>query len=663
MLQVRDLYYSIGARDLLAGIDLMIHPGKRVALIGPNGAGKTTLLKILHGDLESGGGTIIKPRDFSLGYLPQEEVVVGQDTVFQTVMEGQTDIAAIGQDIRKLLSGMDEAGKDQENLVERFGVLEQKFEALGGYRLDPIIKNILTGLGFSKKDFFRPLAEFSGGFRMRVYLAMLLVRQPDILLLDEPTNHLDIPSLEWLEQYLLNFPGSILLVSHDRFFIDRLAEEIVELDRGQLVHYAGNYHFYEAEKEKREQLLHKKQQEIREERERQERFIDRFRYTASKASSVQSRIKMLEKMEDIDIPPPPPRLHFSLSVSTPSYKEVIKIQAMSFAYEKDSPIFQDIDLAIFRHDKLALVGPNGAGKTTLTRLIAGELTPTQGLLVRGEKVTIGYYAQHQVEVLNLEATVYDEVMASVATSQVPHIRDVLGIFQFSGNDVYKPIKVLSGGEKARVSLCKILLSPANFLIMDEPTTHLDKAAREALEHALSGYNGTLLVISHDRYFLDKLVHRVIEPKAGRLEEYHGNYSHYLEKRQARPDPQPSPSRSKKPVDDTGPVGGKKSKEQKRLEAEARQAVSKDLNRLRGENDTLEERISRYEERIKEIETLMTDPGTYDDKELTVALQKEYADSNRGLTEANKDWEEVQGKLEEIEALLPQSSRRTKGVHG
>jgi len=501
---------------------------------------------------------------------------------------------------------------------------------------------------------------------MRVYLALLLVRKPDLLLLDEPTNHLDIPSLEWLEQYLLEFPGSIVIVSHDRFFIDRISQEIVELSRGKMERYTGNYHSYETQKEQRESLLLKRWKEQKLEREKQERFITKFRYKATKAKQVQSRIKMLDRMEEIDDEPPvtiTPKLDFTLSVEVTSYNDVLLVRDMSFKYDRDW-VLKDIDFSIYRGDKVCLVGPNGAGKTTLTRLIVNQLMPQQGSLTIGERTKVGYYAQHQIEALNLDNTVYEEVVSTVATSLVPKVRDVLGIFQFHGEDVFKKIRVLSGGEKARVSLAKILISPVNFLIMDEPTNHLDKFAKEALEKALSEYNGTLLLISHDRYFLDKIVNRTFEFHNGFFIEYEGNYSYYLEKRNSYRDRLANPQTKievaiPKPINEDyvsdemkqGAGSSKKTKEQKRQEAEARQAVSKERNKFQKEVSQLEEKIDLLEKQKVDLEVRMALPETYQDGELAVKLQKEYANINKDLIASNQRWEEVSMKLDELVAQL------------
>ena len=641
MLQLKDLHYAIGARELLAGINWIIQPDQRVALIGPNGAGKTTLLKILTGEIRYQVGTINKPKGYRIGYLPQEEIAVGRGTILETVLEGEKQLIELENKIAELHQSLDSAGENHSKILKQLGNLEQQYEARQGYQLEATAKSILSGLGFSEDDFNRPLAEFSGGWKMRAYLSRLLIQNPDLLLLDEPTNHLDLPSLEWLEQYLLNFPGSMVVVSHDRFFIDRLAQEIYELDRGKLEYYPGNYHFYEQQKLEREEQLRKKHEEVKAERERQQRFIDRFRYKATKAAQVQSRIKRLEKLEEIELPPPPQRFNFKLIVKVHSYKDVIQFENMSFRYDNEW-VLENINLNIYRGERIALVGANGAGKTTLTRLIAGELKPQIGSIAIGNRTTIGYYAQHQVDALDLNAKVYDEVAAEVSTNALPRIRDVLGVFQLRGDDAFKPIEVLSGGEKARVSLAKILLSPVNFLMMDEPTNHLDMASRDALEQALSDYDGTLLIISHDRYFLDKLVHRVIEIKDHQIKQYEGNYSDYLAKRESE---QRKEVKSKhKPRILTS---NKKTKEQKRLEAETRQAISKDRNRLTKEIESIEIQIEQLEKRKVEIENQMANPGTYQNSGLAISLPYDYTRVKDELQACYDQWEKAQVDLEEI----------------
>lgn len=645
MLQIQQLSYAIGDRQLLNAVDWIIQPGKRIALVGPNGAGKTTMLRILSGEIEDHHGQIVKPRDYKIGYLPQEEVAHGSGTILQIVLKGQKEALAIEQRLAQLHDELNAPHANHDALLKEIGNLEHRYDALDGYRLEASAKSILAGLGFAESDFHRPLSEFSGGWRMRVHLARLLLQKPDLLLLDEPTNHLDIPSLEWLENYLLKFEGSVVIVSHDRFFIDRLAEAIYELDRGKLDFYAGNYHFYEREKIERVELLRKKWEEQQAERDKQEKFISRFRYKATKAKQVQSRVKQLEKMEVIEMPPPPRKqISFQIRVDVPSYKDVLHIEKLSFRYETEW-VLQAASLHLYRGEKVAMVGVNGAGKTTLTRLIAKELTPQEGAVTVGERVKIGYYAQHQVEALNLNATVYDEVFSTAADSHRPRVRDILGMFQFSGDDVYKKIGVLSGGEKARVSLTKILLSPVNFLIMDEPTNHLDIMSKEALEQALTNYDGTLMLISHDRYFLDKIVGRVIELKEKRLNEFSGNYSYYLQKRDEEPDAFAPHHATQHPV--LIASDSRKSKDQKRSEAEMRQAGSKERNRLKRAVSDAEKQVEKGEARKQQIELDMSNPSTYADKEKIVLLQREYATLKKELEDAYRRWEEAQFELEKL----------------
>ncbi len=641
MLQIRNLYYSIGDRDLLTGVNWTIQPGKRAALIGPNGAGKTTLLRILNGEIEHKSGNIIKPKEFRIGYLPQEEIALQDGTILQTVLQGQKEIVQIEEKIYQMRLQLETDDQHTDNILQKLGELEHQYEALDGYRLESSAKAILSGLGFAEAEFRHSLSQLSGGWRMRCYLARLLLQQPDLLLLDEPTNHLDLPSLEWLEQYLLSFPGSIVIVSHDRYFIDRLADEIYELDRGRMEHYAGNYHFYEKEKLQRLELQYKKYEEQTAEIERQQRFINRFRYKATKAVQVQSRIKQLEKLERIELPAAPrTKLDFSILVANQSYKDVLKIKNMSFRYDEEW-VLRNVDFDVYRGEKIALVGVNGAGKTTLTRLISGQLVPQEGSIVLGNRASIGYYAQHQIDTLNFEATVYDEVVASVATSLIPKVRNVLGIFQLRGDDAFKKIKVLSGGEKARVSLAKILLSPVNFLIMDEPTNHLDMSSKEALEDALVGYDGTLLLISHDRYFLDKIVTRIVEVKNNHIRIYEGNYSDYLKKRQQQ---DPITEIEEKTATTTLK---KKSKEKKRREAEARQLVSKERNHLQSEIWSIENRIDNLENKKKEIEDDLAKPATYQNGELAARLQKEYQVVKDELQDLFDVWEKKQIEFENL----------------
>ena len=645
MLQVKDLHFSIGNLYLLKGVNWIIKPEARMSLIGTNGSGKTTLLKILSGIISPDQGTIHKSKEFQIGYLPQEESLAGKGTVIQETLRGREDLLTLEKKIQHLQNQLDSKNDNQNILLKKLDQNQHLYESLGGYQLQKRAGSILSGLGFVVSDFNRALGEFSGGFRMRTYLARLLLQNPDLLLLDEPTNHLELPSLEWLEQYLLPFSGSMVIVSHDRFFIDRLAKEIFELENGSLTHYPGNYHFFEKQKEAEQIKLEEKRLQQLKEIKHQEQFINRFRAKNTKATQVQSRIKQLKKIELIEALPAKIHLNFKIPLEVTSYKHVLEINNVAFRYEQYW-IFKSLQLDIFRGEKIALVGRNGAGKTTLIRLISGQLKPQEGRIILGERTQIGYYDQHQIDVLDKDASIYDEVTCAAALPSIPRIRDILGIFQFKGEEIYKKIKYLSGGEKARVSLVKILLSPVNFLIMDEPTNHLDSISKEALEKALWNYSGTLILISHDRYFLDKIINKVIQLEEGILEMYPGNYSYYLEKRETNKKthlPASSNFSIKKGID---------RKEKRRAEAQIRQTLSNDRNRLKQEIQTLEEKIDGLEIQKKNNEYQMTLPETYQTSQQIIQLQKEQSKIIKELPNLYKKWEKAQLGLEKILTQLP-----------
>lgn len=672
MVIFNDVTYSVAGHSILANLSWSIPPGKRIALIGANGAGKTTLLRLIVGELSPQDGQIIIPKNFRIGYLPQEVVNIHGSTVLDHVLQGRPEILSLEKKIKHLHHQLSTEKKEDLHLLNLLGDLEERFQALGGYQVEAQAKTFLSGLGFSPQDFNRSLNLFSGGWKMRAHLARLLLQEPDLLLLDEPTNHLDLSALEWLEQYLFDFPGAIVIVSHDRYLIDRLVEDIYELEKGSLTKYPGKYSLYLQEKRRKIELQRKKYEEQQTERERILRFIQKYRCDKKRARQVQSRLKLLEKMETIEPPPALPRFNFRLEVSQPSYKDVLIMEQVYSAYEPDKWLFEGIDLHLTRGEKVALVGPNGAGKTTLTRLITGHLKPTKGTIHLGSRTEIGYYAQHQLEVLHPEATIYDEVLRSTPEDRMPHIREVLGVFQFRGDDIFKRIGILSGGEKARVSLAKILLSPANFLIMDEPTTHLDLIAREALEEALRNYEGTLLIISHDRYFLDKIVHRVIEIQDKKLIPFHGNYSYYVAKKKAlasydftleshdmniqSASPSPSGSLSLTHHSFSAQLKSsprRKSKEQKRREAEARQAISQKRRTLKLKINELEQIITNLENRKKTIELKLAEPQTYQANGSKIGkLQKEYAQVGRELEQSYAQWEKLNQELEALLAQLP-----------
>lgn len=643
MIYIKNLFYSVGDRNLLNGLDWVIKPNKRIGLIGPNGAGKTTFFKLLTKQIESTSGEILIPKGTSIGYLPQEEIQFEPKSILDIVLEGHEEITLIEDEMHSMQSRLKE--KHDIKLIEQFGKLQDRYNLLGGFQLEASAKKVLSGLGFSEESFDRSIYEFSGGWRMRVHLARLLLQKPDFLLMDEPTNHLDLHSLEWLEEYLLTFPSTIILISHDRLFLNRLANEIAELDNGRIFTYAGNYNYYEIKKKEQEEQLLKQFESQKAERERLQKFIERFRYKATKAAQVQSRVKILEKMDVIEIPEKTSKFTFNIKADIKSFNDVLTINDISFSYDK-TPLFNHFDFTVVRGEKIALVGNNGEGKTTLTKLINGNLKPLDGLLKLGQNVTIGYYAQHQTDALDINKSIFEEVEITAATSFRTRLRDILGLFRFHGDDIFKPIKVLSGGEKARVSLAKILLSPCNFLIMDEPTNHLDMASKEALEIALQGYDGTLMIISHDRYFLDRLVSRVIELKGQKLYDYPGNYSYYLEKRKLLTVTEEAFNHvSSQGVPAENAL--RKKKEQKRLEAEARKSISKERSALLERIEAIELQLDETVKKKIEMDTMLSDPLTYNNPEKIKILKIEYSQLENLIINLENEWEEKHARLENL----------------
>ena len=647
MIQLKDINYEIAGTLLLRNISWTISGRKRIALIGPNGTGKTTLLRIMTGQIDTYSGTVQTPKNFRTGYLPQEEIQIGEGRVIDLVLTGNKRLAELQEKMERARRELEKDERDG-SLAISMGQFEHEFSTLGGYSHEARAKKILSGLGFTMDQFILPLSEFSGGWQMRAYLARLLIADPDLLLLDEPTNHLDLPSLEWLEDYLLSFRGTIIFVSHDRFFIDRLADEIAELWRSHLTLYPGKYQTYLEKKNNEREALVKRAAAQREERERITRFIERFRYKNTKAPQVQSRIKMLEKMEQIDIPPKRKSFGFHIKVPVSSFKEVCLLRSVGFRYDLNW-IFRAADLQIYRGEKIALVGINGAGKTTLTRLITGQLKPTEGELISGEKVITGYYAQHQLEALDLEKSVFEEVYSTAADSYRKKVRDVLGIFQFSGEDVEKPVGVLSGGEKARVSLAKILISPVNFLVMDEPTNHLDIEAKEALEEALRAYDGTLLLISHDRYFLDRIVSRVIEISDGIFTLYEGNYTNYLGHKEQKPF-----TEHKIVAEDSKDKETISRKKQRRAEAQARQRISGLRQTLNQKITTIESDIERLEQEKQVIEKKMSDPDFYKSDDRAADAVRRYQELLSEIPRLVHDWEKAHLELDKVVSSIEKS---------
>ncbi|HEY8536937.1 MAG TPA: ABC-F family ATP-binding cassette domain-containing protein, partial [Vicinamibacterales bacterium] len=517
MIQLSGLSKSFGERVLLDNVTWQINDGERVGLCGPNGAGKTTLLRMLAGLEEPDSGSVVRPADLTIGYLPQDGIEHAGRTVFEEACQAFAPLLALKAEMHALeerMSAGDVPDEEQAAMLDRYSELSERFRLGDGYTIDLRVTSVLTGLGFSRADFDRPAEHFSGGWQMRLALAKLLLGRPGLLLLDEPTNHLDLEARNWLESYLREYPHAVIVVSHDRYFLDAVVTRIADLNLRTITDYHGNYSDYLVERDARIERLRAAKKEQDEEIARIKLFIDRFRYKATKAAQVQSRIKMLEKIVPIEVPPERKRVHFSFPAAPKSGRTVLELKHVRKAYGP-LVVFDDITLHVERGDRIALVGPNGAGKSTLMRMLSGEEAPDRGERRVGHQVVMEYFAQDEATRLNPDLTVYETLASGSPVHMVPAIRNILGGFLFSGDDVYKRVGVLSGGERTRLAVARMLLRPSNLLLLDEPTNHLDLDSKDVLLDALVDYGGTLIFVSHDRYFVERLATRIVEVGNGR----------------------------------------------------------------------------------------------------------------------------------------------------
>jgi ATP-binding cassette subfamily F protein 3 len=534
MLSLQNAGKRFGPRVLFLEANWLIRNNEKTALVGANGTGKSTLMKILAGLETLDYGTLDQTRGISIGYLPQEGLELAGRTVFEeclTVFDELHEMQRESERLAGQMAELDHEGAEFAAVAERYSTLQDRFHALDGYALDAQVGSVLTGLGFGKQDWTRQTGEFSGGWQMRIALAKLLLAKPNLLLLDEPTNHLDLETRNWLEGYLKSYPFGYILISHDRYFLDVTIDRTVEIWNKRLTVYHGNYTKYLKEKDERREQLVASYRNQKERIEHLEAFINRFRYQATKAKQVQSRIKELEKIERIEIPEQEPVIHFKFPQPPPSGRTVAEAENLGKDYGTQR-VFSAARFTIERGDRVALVGVNGAGKSTLIKLLIGEELATAGMIKLGHNVVAEYFAQDQYKVLDPEARMLDDI--SRAALRVPEVqlRSLLGCFLFSGEDVFKPLGVLSGGERNRYALARILVSPSNFLLLDEPTNHLDMRAKDVLLEAISGYSGTVVFVSHDRYFIDRLATRVLEIENGAITAYEGNYEDYLRRKAA-----------------------------------------------------------------------------------------------------------------------------------
>ncbi len=645
MLQLNNITLHFGERTLFKDLSVTINKGERIGLVGPNGAGKSTLLKIIIGEMNADGGTIKMSNADTVGYLPQDGVEPDPNlTVFQEVEQVFEEILALRDRHVELQQKMNSLAADSDEhaeALEEFGTIQHKLENADAYSLGADIERILKGLGFHEEDFQRPTTEFSGGWLMRIALAKLLLKQPTYLLLDEPTNHLDIESLRWIENFLTNYDGAVVLVSHDKAFLNSVTNRTLAFQHGGLNDYAGNYSYYTKKYEEELELLKKRYENQQKEIKQTQEFIDRFRYKASKAKQVQSRIKQLEKMEKIELEDEQSEITFRFPPPERSGQVVIKLSNLVKKYG-DNTVFNGIDYEVERGDKIAVVGPNGAGKSTLIRILAGFEPITSGKRELGHNVTPGYFAQHQAEELNPKNTALDEMMLAGSRESETRLRTILGCFLFEGDDVFKKVGVLSGGEKSRLALAKMLLNSGNFLIFDEPTNHLDMRSKNILQQALDQFEGTLMIVSHDRDFLDPIVNKTLEIQPGHIKTWLGNISYYLDKKSFED------SVDLESKDDTGETKKLSRKEERRLEAQKRQALSKKLKPLKKRLETIESDVETKEARKAEIEELMAQPDFYDDSDEVKEISLEYESIKTDLVELMHKWEEIAGRIEFVE---------------
>lgn len=645
MVSAVNISLQYGERRLLQDVTFHIGPHDRIGLVGSNGTGKSTLLRILLGETTPDSGTIARARYVTVGYLPQEGTALTGRTLYAEVESVFADIIRTQRDLTAVQEAMAAAPPDSDTareLLEIYGELQHKLETSDGFRMQSAIEKVLTGLGFTPDDFTRLTDEFSGGWQMRIALAKLLLQQPSLLLLDEPTNHLDLDSLEWLEEYLGTYEGAVILVSHDRRFLDTMTRRTFELTGGGLIEYAGNFTFSLAAREERrvhlEAAYRNQQQQIKQ----TERFIERFRYKATKARQVQSRIKALEKIERVELEDEEGGIRFRFPAAPSSGRVVMELRNVAKSYG-DLHVFSGLDLTVDRGDRIAFVGVNGAGKSTLARIIAGVEPYDRGERIPGHNVTISYFAQHQAEELNPAYDVLQTVEA-VATGDIrTRLRSLLGSFLFTGDDVFKKVSVLSGGEKSRLALAKMLLMPSNLIVLDEPTNHLDMRSKGVLQEALADFEGSIIVVSHDRDFLDPLVNKVVEFRSGGIRTTLGTVSDYLAARHR------DETAAAAPAEQQAVSSAAADRERKRREAEIRQERYTKVKPLQKRLEQIEKAIADREAEKAALEETMADPEHYRGPERIREVNAAYKAAGDALQDLYHTWGKVSEELERLMA--------------
>ena len=656
MISVQSLRVEFGARVLFNDLSFSVQPRERIAFAGHNGAGKTTLMKCVAGLLKPNAGATHAPKGTRIGYLPQEGIHVRGRTLWQETESAFGETLALREKIDRLsheLVKLDPRSSPYAGMLEEIGGLELQFDAMDPARMKPKIESVLKGLGFRDKDFARDCAEFSGGWQMRIAMAKLFLQEPQVLLLDEPTNHLDLGTQVWVEQYLIHYPGAILLISHDRGLLDTLCTRTIAFAHGRAEEYAGNFSYFERESVLRREIQLKQYQAQQREIGEIQRFIDRFRASANKATLVQSRVKMLAKIERIPAPeqddavmkfkfPPPPN----------SGHLVAKLEAVAKSYGSLN-VFQGFDFEIHKGEKIAIVGPNGAGKSTFCRLITAQETADAGTHTFGHKVATSFFSQNHADELDPDLTVLATVEAAASRDSAPHARSLLGCFLFRGDDVFKQVGVLSGGERSRVALVCMLLRPANFLILDEPTNHLDMQSQDVLQHALIDYPGSVLIVSHNRSLLDPLVTKTLEFRPGEAPRlFSGNITYYLEK---------TAGDTPRGADDLTSLGAARSaasppatpnrKDQRRLDAGAREMRAKVLKPLENELDALEAKIAEFEAAQTTLTTALSSDEVAADSDKLRETSNAITQITTALETSYSRWGVLSDEIEKAKAKL------------